>query len=234
MSRSGSFSNFWRVLSRASELTIGFSGHTPGVPLLSFQYLRAVAIRPRPQPNPALPQRHGAPGHLTGKGGDDVEEASGDSMPAGRPCSHRPRALFKGAPRTHSPPCFVSTPGGSPAHTSRRRAFLPGWSVRIGEYFKPVLPRGGDQRDARGLTRPHRADTATITETPMTAVFCTISIETRLLSSTNPLSAAIPSRAKAPATCRARYAGRSPRVRSSPARGGKIRRHAPTVNASGR
>jgi hypothetical protein len=33
----------------------------------------------------------------------------------------------------------------------------------------------------------------------MTAVFCTISIETRLLSSTNPLSAAIPSRAKAPA-----------------------------------
>ena len=71
--------------------------------------------------------------------------------------------------------------------------------MRIGEYFKPVLPRDGDQRDACGLTRPHRADTATITETPMTAVFCTISIETRLLSSTNPLSAAIPSRAKAPA-----------------------------------
>jgi hypothetical protein len=27
-------------------------------------------------------------------------KASGDSMPAGRPCSHRPRALFKGAAHT--------------------------------------------------------------------------------------------------------------------------------------
>ena len=54
MSRSGSFSNFWRKLSRASRLTIAYSGHTPGVRLLSFQDLRAVAIRPRPQPNPGL------------------------------------------------------------------------------------------------------------------------------------------------------------------------------------
>jgi hypothetical protein len=97
MSRSGSFSNFWRTLSRASRLTIAYSGHTPRVLLLSFQDLRAVA-----QPNPALPQQrqHGAPGTPVRQRGEDVGEASGDSMPAGRPCSHHPRALFKGAAHT--------------------------------------------------------------------------------------------------------------------------------------
>ena len=54
MSRSGSFSNFWRILSRASRLIIAYSGHTPGVLLLSFQDLRAVAI---------------IQGRLSGKGG---------------------------------------------------------------------------------------------------------------------------------------------------------------------
>jgi hypothetical protein len=72
----------------------------------------------------------------------------------------------------------------------------------VGEYFKTVLPRDGDQCDTGRIAGTTAsavgADTATMMVT-MIAAFCTISIDTRLLSSTKPFSPVIRWRAKAPA-----------------------------------
>ena len=60
----------------------------------------------------------------------------------------------------------------------------------MGEYLKPVGARDGGKRDA-GFIRHSTAsavgaETATISGAPIAAVFCTISTETRLVSSTMP------------------------------------------------
>jgi precorrin-3B methylase len=76
--------------------------------------------------------------------------------------------------------------------------------MRVGEHLEPVLlatatrvmPQASAMRSASAVG----ADTATMIGAPMTADFCTISTETRLVSTTMPLAALVPSRASAPAS----------------------------------
>ena len=59
---------------------------------------------------------------------------------------------------------------------------------RMGKDFKSIGVGDGGQRDARSIRHPNGegsgVDTATISGAPIAAVFCTISTETRLVSST--------------------------------------------------
>ena len=59
-----------------------------------------------------------------------------------------------------------------------------------------VMPQASAMRTASAVG----ADTATMMGAPMAADFCTISTETRLVSTTMPLAALVPSRASAPAS----------------------------------
>jgi hypothetical protein len=78
-----------------------------------------------------------------------------------------------------------------PRKARRVRHAVAGDAVRTGKHFKTILPRDGNQRDAGRIARAVDAETATITGTPMAVAFCTISIETRLLSTIKPFSVVI-------------------------------------------
>ena len=98
--------------------------------------------------------------------------------------------------------------------------------MRVREDLEAVRARHGDQRDA-GRPRHVRsasavgAETATTTGAPATAAFCTISTETRLVSSDDAARQdRRPRAAAADRACRARCGGRRPRASATrPSRG---------------
>ena len=77
-------------------------------------------------------------------------------------------------------------------------------AMGMGENLKAVLACDRDQRHAGGVRHAHGerrgAETATIIGAPIAADFCTISTETRLVSTIMPWRGVAPSCASAPAS----------------------------------